>query len=62
MIAFSQLTVRYGSMTALHGITGQVPDGEWLGLIGPNGAGKTTLLDSIARLVRHTGSVTIGGM
>jgi iron complex transport system ATP-binding protein len=59
MIVFDQLTVRYGSTTVLHGITGQVTSGEWLGLIGPNGAGKTTLLNAITRLVPSTGSLTI---
>ena len=31
MIGFADLTVRYGSTTALHGIAGRVTDGEWLG-------------------------------
>ncbi len=60
MIGFTELTVRYGGTTALGGISGQVRDGEWLGLIGPNGAGKTTLLNAIARLTPYTGSVTVG--
>ena len=60
MIGFTELTVRYGGTTALGGISGQVRDGEWLGLIGPNGAGKTTLLNAIARLTPYAGSVTVG--
>jgi iron complex transport system ATP-binding protein len=60
VIEFTDLTVRYGGTTALAGISGQVRDGEWLGLIGPNGAGKTTLLNAIARLTAYAGSVTVG--
>jgi len=60
VIGFTELTVRYGGTTALAGVSGQVCDGEWLGLIGPNGAGKTTLLNAIARLTPYAGSVTLG--
>ena len=35
MISFDSLTVRYGSVVALDGVSGHVADGEWLGLIGP---------------------------
>ena len=59
MISFAALTVRYGESTALHGISGRVSDGEWLGVIGPNGAGKTTLLNGIAALLPDSGSVTV---
>jgi iron complex transport system ATP-binding protein len=61
VISFSDLTVRYGNVTALNGVTGQAADGEWLGVIGPNGAGKTTLLNAIARLVRHDGLISLCG-
>jgi iron complex transport system ATP-binding protein len=42
-------------------VSGQVTDGEWLGLIGPNGAGKTTLLNSIAQLLPSAGDVIVCG-
>ena len=61
MISFDGLTVRYGSVVALDGVSGQVADGEWLGLIGPNGAGKTTLLNAIARLLPPAGDVIVCG-
>src|ERR1700749_3802974 len=61
MISFDGLTVRYGSAMALDGVSGQVTDGEWLGLIGPNGAGKTTLLNAIARLLPPAGEVIVWG-
>lgn len=37
------LTKSYGSVTALRGISFELPAGAW-GLLGPNGAGKTTLI------------------
>lgn len=59
MIAFNDLTVRYGATVALDSVTGSVADGEWLGVIGPNGAGKTTLLNAIARLLTFQGTVFV---
>ena len=61
MITLTGVRVSYGSQVALQGITEQVPAAQWLGIIGPNGAGKTTLLRAAARLIRHQGTVTIGG-
>src|SRR5690606_38608436 len=46
------LVKRYGTQTALDGISLDVPTGSVFGLVGPNGAGKTTLLGILAGL-RH---------
>jgi multiple sugar transport system ATP-binding protein len=47
---------------ALHGLSLDVPDGEFLVLLGPSGCGKTTALRCIAGLEEPTGgTVTIGG-
>ncbi len=55
------LTVRYGSFTALKGLTCTVPEG-CTGLLGPNGAGKTTLLKTLLGFVKPTsGSLEIMG-
>ncbi len=45
VIKLSQLSVRFGGLSALNDIGLEVAEGELLGLIGPNGAGKTTLLN-----------------
>ena len=44
--AISNLTVRYGSKTAVNDLSVEVPEG-CTGLLGPNGAGKTTLLKTL---------------
>ena len=44
MIEVSELTKRFGDVTAVDGISFKAADGEVTGLLGPNGAGKTTLV------------------
>lgn len=41
------VTVRFGGVQAIHGVTLHVRPGQVIGIIGPNGAGKSTLLDAI---------------
>lgn len=57
-----QLTKRYGSFTALNGITFSVAEGEFFGFLGPNGAGKTTTINILTGLARPTsGTAWIAG-
>src|SRR5260370_41296684 len=48
LVEFQDLTVSYGLVQALSGVSGTFPAGP-TGLLGPNGAGKTTLLKKIGR-------------
>jgi ABC-2 type transport system ATP-binding protein len=48
VLQVSQLTKRYGRLTALNDVSFSVRRGEILGLIGPNGSGKTTLFECLA--------------
>ncbi|WP_433496631.1 ABC transporter ATP-binding protein [Sphaerimonospora sp. CA-214678] len=57
LLELNDLTVRYGGVTAVDGITASVSEGSLFGLIGPNGAGKTTMIDAITGMVRYTGTV-----
>ena len=62
MIEARQLTKRYGSFTAVDGISFQLEQGQTLALIGPSGCGKTTTLKMANRLIRPTeGSVWVDG-
>ena len=56
------LTKRFGDVTALDGLTMDVPHGR-IGLVGANGAGKTTFFRLLLGLTRPTqGSVEVAGV
>ncbi len=55
MLEVSGLEVRYGSVTAVKGISLEVAAGEVVAIIGPNGAGKTSTLRAITGLVPTAG-------
>jgi ABC-2 type transport system ATP-binding protein len=62
MIEAHGLTKRYGSKTAVDGISFTVQPGKVTGFLGPNGAGKSTTMRMIVGLDRPThGSVTVNG-
>ena len=55
MLSIKNLSVHYGGIHALRGISLDVPAGEIVTLIGANGAGKSTTLNSIMGLVKADG-------
>lgn len=56
------LTVYYGAVKALEGVSFHVAEGEIVAMIGPNGAGKSTALEAVCGLVRSkSGEVLFQG-
>ena len=63
VLCLENLTKRYGTFTALDGVSLSLKAGQILGLIGPNGAGKTTTIKILVGLIKPTsGSATIAGV
>lgn len=57
-----EVVKRYGSVTAVDGVSLTVGEGEFFGILGPNGAGKTTLVEMMEGLRQpDSGSVTVLG-
>ena len=62
MISINGLVKKYGSFTAVDGVTLDVARGEIHGFLGPNGAGKTTTIRMIAGLLKPTaGRIVVNG-
>lgn len=56
------LSMRFGGLVAVDGVSFEVRLGEILGLIGPNGAGKTTLFNCLSRLyIPNEGDIRFKG-
>jgi branched-chain amino acid transport system ATP-binding protein len=55
VLRVEDLTVRYGALVALRGVSWSVRAGEILGIIGPNGAGKSSCFAAVTNAVSHAG-------
>lgn len=62
LLRVSDLTLRFGGITALAGLGLEIREGETLAVIGPNGSGKTSLFNCITGLYRPTsGAIAFRG-
>lgn len=62
MIRTENLTKRFGSITAVDGLSLSVAEGELFGLVGPDGAGKTTVMRLLASVMDPTsGAAWVAG-
>ncbi|HTB34712.1 MAG TPA: ABC transporter ATP-binding protein [bacterium] len=61
LLAVENLSVDYGAVRAVDGLSLAVPRGKTVCLIGANGAGKTSTLKAISALLPHHGSVRFLG-
>lgn len=62
LLGVDDVSVSFGGIQALSGITLALHAGEYLALVGTNGSGKTTLLNTIGGLYRpDSGSIQLGG-
>ena len=62
MIEVKDLTVNYGMINAVKGVSFTVNEGEIVALIGANGAGKTSILQTITGLIQaKSGSISFCG-
>lgn len=62
VLVVEDLTVQFGALKALDGVSFEVPARSIMGLIGPNGAGKSTFVDAISGfLPQHGGRVLLDG-
>ena len=62
MLTVRSLGKRFGSRTALSGVSFELDAGELVAIIGPNGAGKTTLLSILAGVLEPSEGEVVGAV
>ena len=63
VVEVQNLTKRFGSFTAVDGISFEIREGEILGVLGPNGAGKTTTIHMLLGVITPTsGAIQVFGL
>lgn len=62
MLEIKNLSVHFGGIKAVDGISMDIPEGKIITLIGANGAGKSTILRSVSGIVKpQGGEILFGG-
>lgn len=62
ILAFQDVTKKYGDVLALNSLSFEIPSNKIIGLIGANGAGKTTILKHIIKYLRpDSGTILLAG-
>ena len=62
LLSVRDVSVNFGGILALNGVSFDVPRGVIFGLIGPNGAGKTTLFNCLSRIYSYqAGDILLEG-
>jgi branched-chain amino acid transport system ATP-binding protein len=61
LLEAAEITVAFGALRAVDGLSLSVEAGRLVGLIGPNGAGKTTFVDAITGFTPHGGRLVFDG-
>ncbi len=62
LLEVRDVSVRFGGLRALNGVSFTVDEGEIVGLVGANGAGKSTMVSAVSgALGRHGGKVVFDG-
>lgn len=62
MLTLEDVVIRYGSATAVDGVSISVEKGEMVALVGPNGAGKSSIVNAISGVIPvASGTITVDG-
>src|SRR4029077_7097050 len=62
MLEIRDLSVSFGGLAALRGVSLNVDEGQFVAIVGPNGAGKTTLFKAISGTVEPgAGAISFEG-
>jgi branched-chain amino acid transport system ATP-binding protein len=61
MLVAQEVSVAFGGVVAVNGVSFELQPDEVLGLVGPNGSGKTTLVNALCGVVRASGTIAVDG-